>query len=85
MRLSRKLGLKWHIHLPDISSTAGYSFGVLQVVLGCMSGVGLVEGRPTPVLLREYGAHVYDWDVTQKQLANVISTRSDARGRPPGM
>ena len=87
MRVGRKLGLKWHIDLLDASGTAGYSFGVLQIVFGwCMNGVGLVEGRPTPIPTGEYGAYVYDCGIPQKQLAKVISTRSGAPGgHPPGM
>jgi len=84
MRLSRKFGLNWHICLFDISGKVGYSFGVLQIVLGwCMSGVGLVEGRPILVPAKIYGVYV---DTTHIQLVNVISTRSVAPdGPPPGM
>ncbi|KAF8430409.1 hypothetical protein EV426DRAFT_17292 [Tirmania nivea] len=85
MRLCGKLGLKWHIHLLDIQGTLGYSFGILQILLGgCMSGVGLVEGRQTLVPTRKYRAKVYDFGITHKQRASVISSRSDAPdGSPP--
>ena len=79
MRLSRKLGLKLHIHLLDVSGTASYSFGVLWIVFGwCMGGVGLVVGRPTPIptSLRECGAYVYDCSITGRQ--------DTPGGRPPG-
>ncbi|KAF8453860.1 hypothetical protein BGX38DRAFT_1175936 [Terfezia claveryi] len=72
MRLSRKLGLKWHIHLLAISGTVGYSFGVLQIVLvWCMSGVGLVGGIANNGTNKGIWPYVYDSGITQKYLATL--------------
>lgn len=79
MRLSHKLGLKLPIHLLGIS---GHKSGVLQVVLWwCTSGIGVVEGRPTPVPTGKGEADIYDCDITHKQPANAINTRGTVQGR----